>query len=100
LAFFAVVSSGPHTVIQKAGVVIGIGAVATNRATDTKELMHDLHLLIDIAALVTTFAGGLLARRLGLPPIVGYLLAGMAIGPLPPALSAMSPGSASWPSLG
>jgi len=47
--------------------------------------MHDLHLLINIAvALVTAFAGGLLARRLGLPPIVGYLLAGMAIGPFTP----------------
>jgi monovalent cation:H+ antiporter-2, CPA2 family len=47
--------------------------------------MHDLPLLIDIAvALVTAFAGGLLARRVGLPPIVGYLLAGMAIGPFTP----------------
>ncbi len=47
--------------------------------------MHDLHLLTDISvALVTAFAGGLLARRLGLPTIVGYLLAGMAIGPFTP----------------
>jgi CPA2 family monovalent cation:H+ antiporter-2 len=47
--------------------------------------MHDLHLLTNIAvALVTAFAGGLLARRLGLPTIVGYLLAGMAIGPFTP----------------
>lgn len=47
--------------------------------------MHDLHLLIDIAVvLVTAFIGGLLARRLGLPTIVGYLLAGMAIGPFTP----------------
>ena len=44
--------------------------------------MHDLHLLTNITvALVTAFAGGLLARRLGLPTIVGYLLARMAIGP-------------------
>ncbi len=47
--------------------------------------MHDLHLLINIAvALVTAFAGGLAARRLGLPTIVGYLLAGLAIGPFTP----------------
>lgn len=47
--------------------------------------MHDLHLLINIAVvLVTAFAGGLLARRLGLPTIVGYLLAGLAIGPFTP----------------
>jgi CPA2 family monovalent cation:H+ antiporter-2 len=50
-----------------------------------EELMHDLHLLVNIAvALVTAFTGGLIARRLGLPTIVGYLLAGMAIGPFTP----------------
>jgi CPA2 family monovalent cation:H+ antiporter-2 len=48
-------------------------------------MMHDLHLLINIAvALATAFAGGLAARRLGLPTIVGYLLAGLAIGPFTP----------------
>ena len=31
-----------------------------------------------------TFAGGRLARRLGLPTIVCYLLTGMAIGPFTP----------------
>ena len=31
-----------------------------------------------------TFAGGRLARRLGLPTIMGYLLTGMAIGPFTP----------------
>jgi CPA2 family monovalent cation:H+ antiporter-2 len=47
--------------------------------------MHDISLLIDVAMLlVTAFAGGLIARRLGLPTIVGYLLAGMAIGPFTP----------------
>lgn len=46
---------------------------------------HDLPLLLNIAAaLVAAFAGGLLARRIGLPTIVGYLLAGMAIGPFTP----------------
>jgi CPA2 family monovalent cation:H+ antiporter-2 len=38
-------------------------------------------------ALVTAFAGGLIARRLRLPAIVGYLLAGMAIGPFTPGFS-------------
>src|SRR5262245_57219584 len=47
--------------------------------------MHDISLLIDVAMLlVTAFAGGLIARWLGLPTIVGYLLAGMAIGPFTP----------------
>jgi CPA2 family monovalent cation:H+ antiporter-2 len=46
---------------------------------------HELPLLINIAAaLVAAFIGGLLARRLGLPTIVGYLAAGMAIGPFTP----------------
>jgi CPA2 family monovalent cation:H+ antiporter-2 len=47
--------------------------------------MHNLDLLVNIAvALVAAFIGGLIARRLGLPALVGYLLAGMAIGPFTP----------------
>lgn len=47
--------------------------------------MHDISLLINVAVLlVTAFAGGLIARHLGLPTIVGYLVAGMAIGPFTP----------------
>ncbi len=47
--------------------------------------MHDANLLISLtAALITGFIGGALARRLGLPTIVGYLLAGVAIGPFTP----------------
>jgi monovalent cation:H+ antiporter-2, CPA2 family len=46
---------------------------------------HNLPLLINItAALLAAFAGGFLARRLGLPALVGYLLAGLAIGPFTP----------------
>ena len=47
--------------------------------------MHELPLLINIAvALVVAFIGGILARRVGLPTIVGYMLAGIAIGPFTP----------------
>lgn len=48
--------------------------------------MHgQLSLLTNITlALVTAFVGGLLARRVGLPTIVGYLLAGVVIGPFSP----------------
>ena len=47
--------------------------------------MHEITLLIDIAvALVVAFIGGVLARRVGLPTIVGYLLAGIVIGPFTP----------------
>ena len=47
--------------------------------------MHELPLLINIAvALVVAFIGGILARRIGLPTIVGYMLAGIAIGPFTP----------------
>jgi CPA2 family monovalent cation:H+ antiporter-2 len=47
--------------------------------------MHQLLLLVNItAALVAAFIGGLIARRVGLPTIVGYLLAGVAIGPFTP----------------
>lgn len=47
--------------------------------------MHEMTLLINIAvALVAAFFGGLAARRLALPPIIGYMLAGIAIGPSTP----------------
>lgn len=47
--------------------------------------MHEITLLINIAvALVTAFLGGLLARRFKLPTIIGYLVAGIAIGPFTP----------------
>ena len=47
--------------------------------------MHEITLLINIVvALVVAFLGGVLARRIGLPTIVGYLLAGIAIGPFTP----------------
>ena len=47
--------------------------------------MHDLPLLVNIAvALSAALVGGLLARRAGVPPLVGYLLAGVAIGPFTP----------------
>jgi monovalent cation:H+ antiporter-2, CPA2 family len=35
-------------------------------------------------ALLTAFGGGYIARKLGLPSLVGYLLAGMVIGPFTP----------------
>ena len=35
-------------------------------------------------ALAYALVGGLLARRLGLPTIVGYLVAGVALGPFTP----------------
>jgi CPA2 family monovalent cation:H+ antiporter-2 len=47
--------------------------------------MHEITLLINIAvALVVAFIGGVLARRIGLPTIVGYMLAGIVIGPFTP----------------
>jgi CPA2 family monovalent cation:H+ antiporter-2 len=38
--------------------------------------------------LTAAFVGGLVARRIGLPPIVGYLVAGVLIGPFTPGLVA------------
>lgn len=48
--------------------------------------MHqDLTLIATITmALLTAFVGGYIARRLGLPSLVGYLFAGLAIGPFTP----------------
>ncbi len=47
--------------------------------------MHELPLLINIAvALVLAFVGGVIARRIGLPTIVGYMLAGIVMSPFTP----------------
>jgi CPA2 family monovalent cation:H+ antiporter-2 len=47
--------------------------------------MHNFTLLENIAlALGVAFVGGLVFQRIGLPTIVGYLLAGVAIGPFTP----------------
>jgi len=47
--------------------------------------MADLHILVNSTiALLYALVGGLVARRLGLPTIVGYLVAGVALGPLTP----------------
>ncbi len=46
-------------------------------------------LLTTIAiGLLAAFVAGYVARRIGLPPIVGYLVAGMAIGPFTPGFVA------------
>ena len=46
---------------------------------------HDISLIATITmGLVLAFFGGLAAHRLRLPPLVGYLLAGVALGPFTP----------------
>ena len=50
---------------------------------------HEPVLISTIAiGLTAAFVGGLLARRIGLPAIVGYILAGLVIGPFTPGLVA------------
>ena len=51
--------------------------------------MPHVPLLVNITvALALSLVGGLAARRIGLPTIVGYLLAGLAISPLTPGFIA------------
>jgi monovalent cation:H+ antiporter-2, CPA2 family len=51
--------------------------------------MHDHAFLLNLAeAIAAGLAGGLLARLLRLPVIVGYLVAGVAIGPYTPGIFA------------
>lgn len=53
--------------------------------------MEDISLIIDLVlALGIALVGGLIARRLGLPVLVGYILAGVVIGPQTPGLVADS----------
>jgi CPA2 family monovalent cation:H+ antiporter-2 len=47
--------------------------------------VDDLALVLDLVLAVgAAFAGGALAQRIGQPPILGYLLGGVAIGPFTP----------------
>src|ERR671932_2476718 len=47
--------------------------------------MDDGKLIVDLVlAVVAAFAGGVIAQRLGQPVILGYLLAGVIIGPFTP----------------
>ena len=47
--------------------------------------MHDISLITTIAlGLTAALLFGMLAKRFGLSPIVGYLLGGVAIGPYTP----------------
>ncbi|MDQ3167081.1 MAG: cation:proton antiporter, partial [Chloroflexota bacterium] len=50
---------------------------------------HDTGLMATVAVgLTAAFAAALIVMRIGLPPIVGYLLAGVAIGPFTPGFVA------------
>ncbi len=50
---------------------------------------HDTQLMATVAVgLTAAFAAALIVMRIGLPPIVGYLLAGVAIGPFTPGFVA------------
>jgi CPA2 family monovalent cation:H+ antiporter-2 len=50
---------------------------------------HDISLIATIAVgFVLAFIGGMAAQKLKLPPLVGYLLAGVAIGPFTPGFVA------------
>lgn len=51
----------------------------------TRFLMHDISLITTIAfGLTAALVFGLLAKRVGLSPIVGYLLGGLMVGPHTP----------------
>lgn len=51
--------------------------------------MHEVGLLSTLViSLVAAFAGGLLVRSFNMPPLLGYLLAGVFIGPFTPGLIA------------
>ncbi len=60
-------------------MVIGVAATAGEGGLKGYELLVDL-----ILAVLAAFIGGIIANRLKLPVITGYLLAGIAIGPFTP----------------
>lgn len=59
--------------------------LARRRRRGPPTRMHDISLITTIAFGLTAALGlGLLAKRLGVSPIVGYLLAGIVVGPFTP----------------
>ncbi len=51
--------------------------------------MNELQLIVDLVfAVLAAFVGGVVAQRLGQPVILGYLLAGVALGPFTPGPTA------------
>ena len=53
---------------------------------------HDIMLISTIAVgFALAFLFGFIANRLGSSPLVGYLVAGVAVGPSPPASSPIAP---------
>ena len=60
---------------------------------------HETALLAIVAmGFVVAFACGFVAIKLRLPPLVGYLLAGVAVGPFTPGfVGDAGAGAASWP---
>jgi monovalent cation:H+ antiporter-2, CPA2 family len=62
---------------------------------------HDITLISTIAAAFGfAFVFGYLAQRIHLPPLVGYLLAGVAIGPFTPGFAADGPMAAQLAEIG
>src|SRR3546814_19823712 len=61
----------------------------TRPASTVTPMSHDTSLIGTVVmGLVLAFAFGFVASRLRLPPLVGYLLAGIAIGPYTPGFVA------------
>jgi monovalent cation:H+ antiporter-2, CPA2 family len=62
---------------------------SADNAQDDAHVPHETALISTIAvSLAFAFIGGLAMARLGLPPLVGYLLAGVAVGPFTPGFVA------------
>ena len=65
------------------------GRPATTSGSPGASMPHDTPLISTVAVgLGYAFVGGTVAHRLGLPPLVGYLLAGIAVGPFTPGFVA------------
>ncbi len=60
--------------------------------------MEDVRLVLDLVlALGAACVGGLVARKLGQPVLLGYVVAGALIGENTPGYPPISIGSSCWP---
>jgi CPA2 family monovalent cation:H+ antiporter-2 len=70
------------------------------RCRERSMLHHGPLIATIVAALVLAFVFGALAQRLRVPPLVGYLLAGVAVGPFTPGYVADQPLAAQLAEIG
>src|SRR3954447_2927671 len=81
----AIAVAHPRASASMAQPHLYVNGIGSSPGKDPLPVPHDVTLIATMAAgLPFAFAGGLAAVRMRLPPIIGYILAGIVVGPFTP----------------